>query len=53
MLDWIKPLLRNFFEYNNNDQNLLIKKMFGTYEDFKVEFKVVFGEVDKKRVVER
>ncbi len=49
-LDWIELLLRDFFEYNNDDQNLLIKKMFGLYEGFKVEFKVVFGEVDKKKL---
>jgi len=27
--------------------------MFGLYEDFKIEFKAVFGKVNKKRVVEK
>jgi len=49
----MEPLLRDFFENDNNDRNLLTKKIFGSYEEFKAEFKAVFGEVDKKRVVER
>ena len=53
MLEQMEPLLRDFFEYNNDNQNLLTKKMFSLYEDFEAEFKVVFGEVDKKRAVER
>ena len=27
--------------------------MFGLYEDFEVEFKVVFGEMDEKKVIKR
>ncbi len=46
----MEPLLRDFLEYDNNDQNLLIRKIFGLYEDFEVEFKVVFGEVDEKEL---
>jgi len=49
----MEPLLWDFLEYDNNDQNLLIRKIFGLYEDFEVEFKVVFGEVDEKRTMER
>jgi len=49
----MEPLLRDFFEYNNNDQNPLIRKVFGSYEDFEAEFKAVFGEVDEKRAVEK
>ncbi len=49
----MKSLLRNFFEYNNNDQNLLTKKVFGSYKDFEIELKAIFGKVDKKRAVKR
>ncbi len=52
-MEWIEPLLRDFFEYNNNDQNLLIKKVFRLYKNFEIEFKIVFGEVNEKRAVER
>ncbi len=53
VLEWIESLLRDFFEYNNSDQNLLIRKVFGFYEDFEVELKAVFGKMDEKRAVER
>ncbi len=46
-------LLRDFFENDNNDRNLLIKRVFGLYEEFEAEFKAVFGEMDEKRIVER
>ncbi|SRR6266566_5149507 len=49
----MEPLLRDFFEYNNNDQSLLIRKIFSSYKDFEIEFKVVFGEMDEKRATER
>ena len=52
-MEWIESLFRGFFEYDNNDQNLLIKKVFGLYKDFEIEFKAVFGEIDKKRAVKR
>ena len=42
----MKPLFRDFFKYNNDDQNLLIKKVFGLYEEFEIEFKIMFGEID-------
>ncbi len=42
-----------FFEYNNNDQNPLIRKVFGSYEDFETEFKIVFGKVDEKKAAEK
>jgi len=53
VLEWIEPLFRDFFEYNNDNQNLLIKKVFGLYEDFEIEFKIIFEEVDEKRIAER
>jgi len=53
VLEWIEPLLRDFFEYNNNDRNLLIRKMFDSYEDFEIEFKAVFEEVDKKKATKK
>ncbi len=46
-------LLQDFFEYDNNDQNLLTKKIFGLYEDFEIEFKAIFGKKDDKRTIER
>ncbi len=53
MLKQMESLFRNFFEYNNNDQNLLIKKVFGSYKDFEIELKAVFGKMNKKRAVKR
>jgi len=49
----MESLLRGFFEYDNDDQNLLIRKVFGLYKDFETEFKTIFGKVDEKRVIER
>ncbi len=49
----MEPLFRDFFKYNNDDQNPLTKKMFGSYEDFETEFKAIFGEINKKRVIKR
>ncbi len=31
----------------------MIRKVFGSYEDFEVELKTVFGKVDEKRATER
>ncbi len=52
-LEWMELLLRDFFEYDNDDQDPLIRKVFGSYEDFEIEFRTVFGEVDERRIVER
>ncbi len=52
-MEWMESLLRGFFEYDNDDQNLLIRKVFGLYKDFETEFKTIFGKVDEKRVIER
>ncbi len=52
-LEWIEPLFRDFFEYNNDDQNPLTRKVFNLYKDFEVKFKIVFGEMDKKRAAKR
>jgi len=49
----MEPLLRDFFEHDNNDQNLLTRKIFSSYKDFEVEFKVVFKKVDEKKIAKR
>jgi len=49
----MEPLLRDFFEHDNNDQNPLIKRIFGSYEDFETKLKTVFGEINKKRTTEK
>ncbi len=49
----MEPLFQDFFEYNNNDQNPLTRKVFGSYKDFEVEFKAVFRKVDEKKAIKR
>ncbi len=52
-LKWIEPLFRDFFEYNNNNQNPLTRKMFGSYKNFEVKLKTVFKKINKKKAVKK
>ncbi len=52
ILKWAEPLLRDFFKNDSDNQQELIQRIFGLYNDFEIEFKASFEDFNEKRTAE-
>ena len=52
-LIWFEPVIRDYIEYDEDEWNDYITKLYNDYSEFKKALKRTFGDLDEERAAER